>query len=78
MPSGHPWQLNSANNYTMSGTWIVGDDGSSSPTGLPGTLTGWRTTPAPQALDIPVFDRAFTGSPYGQSGSTRRRAHSFW
>lgn len=78
MPTGHPWELNSANNYTMSGTWVVGDDGSSSPTGLSGTLTGYRTTPTPQQLQISVFTRAYTLSPYGQSGSTRRRAHSFW
>lgn len=70
--------LSSSNSWTLSGTWVVGDDGSSSPTGLSGLFTGWRTTPVPQQLQIAVFTRSFALSPYGQNPNTRRRAHSFW
>lgn len=73
-----PHKLESSNNWTLSGTWIVGDDGSSSPTGLEGTLKCWRETPIPQQLQSVVMSRAFVENPIGQNPDRRRRAHSFW
>lgn len=73
-----PHKLESGNFWTLSGTLVVGDDGSASNTNLPGTLHCYRKTPIPQQLQIHVFAQPFIENPVGQNPNNRRRAHSFW
>merc|ERR1712072_565052 len=74
---GSTTKLQSTNNHTLSGSWTVGYNGVSA-TGLAGSLEMYRKTPAPANATFSLGQVQFALNPVGQSGTRRRRAHSFW